>query len=242
MELKMTKIPFDIELAKQITSGEIKGRVVTLEHLSARIVCWDARGDLPIVALINGDDEEYSCKYTEKGLVVDGYPSSDDLMLEVPEYITFKDGDIISGYDYILVCKEPKWEWGFFCLDGYVGIHSTTGGKLYDDLKFENQKLFRFATEEEKGKLMKALEESVNVKHKAILKEFFKEKKQRKGEFTFKQPVLVRSYSQYPWMPAEFGYRGPSGYVVIGGNIFEECIPYNEETKHLMGTTDKWEE
>ena len=27
MELKMTKIPFDIELAKQITSGEIKGRV-----------------------------------------------------------------------------------------------------------------------------------------------------------------------------------------------------------------------
>ena len=68
MDLKMTKIPFDIELAKQITSGEIKGRVVTLEHLSARIVCWDARGDLPIVALINGDDEEYSCKYTEKDL------------------------------------------------------------------------------------------------------------------------------------------------------------------------------
>lgn len=241
MELKMTKIPFDIELAKQITSGEIKGRVVTLEHLSARIVCWDARGDLPIVALINGDDEEYSCKYTEKGLVVDGYPSSDDLMLEVPEYITFKDGDIIAVYDNIIICKEPKIETGVSSFSSYVCLNTTTG-MITDCVTLFEQKFSRFATEEEKDKLMKALQESNNVKYKAILKEFFKEKKQRKGEFTFKQTVLVRSYSQYPWMPAEFGYRGPSGYVVIGGNIFEECIPYNEETKHLMGTTDKWEE
>lgn len=241
MEPKMIKIPFDIELAKKIVNGEIKGRVVTLESLSARIVCWNARGELPIVALISGDDEEYPCKYTEKGIVVDGYPSSDDLMLKVPEYITFKDGDIIAVYDNIIICKEPKIESGVSSFSCYVCLNTTTG-MITDSVTLFDQKFSRFATEEEKDKLMKALKESNNVKYEAVLKEFFKEKKQRKNEFTFKQPVLVRSYSQYPWMPAEFGYRGPSGYVVIGGNIFEECIPYNEETKHLMGTTDKWEE
>lgn len=33
-------------------------------------------------------------------------------------------------------------------------------------------------------------------------------------------------------------YEAP--YNAVGGNWFDECIPYNEETKHLLGTTDKW--
>lgn len=33
-------------------------------------------------------------------------------------------------------------------------------------------------------------------------------------------------------------YEAP--YNAVGGNWFDECIPYNEDTKHLLGTTDEW--
>lgn len=35
------KIPFDLELAKKITNKEVKGRIVTEDNLTARIVCFD---------------------------------------------------------------------------------------------------------------------------------------------------------------------------------------------------------
>lgn len=41
-------------------------------------------------------------------------------------------------------------------------------------------------------------------------------------------------------------YSSPSGekwscpHIAVGGNAYEECIPYNEETKHLLGTSDEW--
>lgn len=35
------KVPFNIELAKKITNKEVKGRIVTEDNLTARIVCFD---------------------------------------------------------------------------------------------------------------------------------------------------------------------------------------------------------
>lgn len=37
------KIPFDLELAKKITNKEVKGRIVTEDNLTARIVCFDMK-------------------------------------------------------------------------------------------------------------------------------------------------------------------------------------------------------
>ena len=60
--------------------------------------------------------------------------------------------------------------------------------------------------------------------------------------------VLVRDYLEDKWMPNFFScYDGTSEYKYgcIAGNsdnvVFSKyCIPYNEETKHLLGTTDEW--
>ena len=30
-------------------------------------------------------------------------------------------------------------------------------------------------------------------------------------------------------------------YVAVGAMIFKQCIPYNDSTQHLLGTTDEWE-
>lgn len=49
--------------------------------------------------------------------------------------------------------------------------------------------------------------------------------------------VLIRDNRETTWEPDFFGYMmdGNSAIcVVAAGNI--ECVPYNEETKHLVGT------
>jgi hypothetical protein len=33
-------------------------------------------------------------------------------------------------------------------------------------------------------------------------------------------------------------YDNKQWVVAVGGNVFSQCIPYNEETKYLLGTAD----
>lgn len=53
IETEYVRVPFNIELAKRITNGTKLGRIVTRDGLNARIVCFDARGNYPIVALLD---------------------------------------------------------------------------------------------------------------------------------------------------------------------------------------------
>lgn len=81
------KIPFDIELAKKITNGEVKGRIVTRDGHQARIICSDKEGYYSIVALVKkscGVENTYS--YNKEGREFDNGMSLSDLLLEVPTY------------------------------------------------------------------------------------------------------------------------------------------------------------
>ena len=70
----------------------------------------------------------------------------------------------------------------------------------------------------------------------------------KKCEFKPFDKVLVRDHLEDKWMPNFFSrYDGTSEYKYgcIAGNsdnVFfsKYCIPYNDETKHLFGTTDEW--
>lgn len=98
METKFIKIPFEIELAKRIQNGEAKGRIVTRDGRSVRVICWDRKDkDYPIVCLVCNDSEENIENYTTQGawdIDISCKVKNYDLMLEVPEYVTFKDGAI----------------------------------------------------------------------------------------------------------------------------------------------------
>ena len=48
--------------------------------------------------------------------------------------------------------------------------------------------------------------------------------------------LLVRFAEHRIWMPDFFAYKENMG--AINGNCRRECIPYNEETKHLIGTNN----
>lgn len=102
MEHKMVTIPFDLETAKRIREGKISGRIVTEKGRNrAEIVYEDNLSNCPLLVVIHSisvSADWFSA--TGKAL-----SSENRLLLEVPEYITFKDGEVLSNEDgdYIFI-------------------------------------------------------------------------------------------------------------------------------------------
>lgn len=49
--------------------------------------------------------------------------------------------------------------------------------------------------------------------------------------------VLVRDYNDEVWFALLFSHINNKGKVNAEGCIWEEIVPYNDDTKHLIGTT-----
>lgn len=96
----------------------------------------------------------------------------------------------------------------------------------------------RLATDKEKQQLFDALakegkrwdadkKEVVDLKPKVELKPFDK--------------VLSRRCSEDYWVLNFYSHKTDYYHICIDGSSNLYCIPYNEETAHLLGTTDDWE-
>lgn len=99
-------------------------------------------------------------------------------------------------------------------------------------------KTFLLATEEEQKQFFSALankgkawdsekKKVVNLKPKCEFKPFDK--------------VVVRCSEADRWSIDFFSYKVHNGYICTGDAWFGYCLPYNDETAHLLGTTDDWE-
>ena len=53
--------------------------------------------------------------------------------------------------------------------------------------------------------------------------------------------VIVRCSKADKWSIDFFSYKVSNGYICTGDAWFGYCLPYNDETAHLLGTTDDWE-
>lgn len=109
----------------------------------------------------------------------------------------------------------------------------------------EHIKILRFATESEKQKLIEALKASKEPEAKEYLKRFFDIELKQEYEFKPFDKVLVRNYTGTYWVANIFSNQ----YEIEGkvrysccGNAYNFCIPYNDQTKHLLGTNDNREE
>lgn len=173
MEKKYIKVPFDVEMAKRIQNKECEGRIATKKDYHIRVVCWDRKGPAPIIGLIDiGDGSESIEHYYSNGVSLHKHDEENgwNLMLEVPEYMTFKDGDLI-----VFGHTEKSLAIGIFHRQQSYKAHECYvkldwfGGLVYDadKLTYNNA---RFATEQEKQKLIKALQESKDVEAKECLK------------------------------------------------------------------------
>ncbi len=157
-EAKSIIVPFDLELAKKITNGEVEGRIVRKDGANVRIVCWNYKslsGKYPLMALVENGIFEESELYTSEG-------------------------------------KYKSWENG--------------GTEDKYDLSIE-----------------------LNKKEKYQFKPFDK--------------VLVRDYDDGVWK-ADIFLNNSDGcnYMCTGNVVWAQCIPYNEQTAHLLGTNKEWKE
>ena len=113
METKLVRVPFDVEMAKRIHNGDCEGKIVTRGRMRVRVLCFDKIGNESIVALVyeETDNKETCIIYLNDGTIPNCKQTRFDLMLEVPEYLTFKDGDVISSGDDVLILKKIVNRW-----------------------------------------------------------------------------------------------------------------------------------
>lgn len=78
----------------------------------------------------------------------------------------------------------------------------------------------------------------------------FKVKRKRFDPKTLKpfDKVLVRNGDDVEWVCALFSFYDEHSEYAVATEYFSQCVPYNDETAHLVGTTDeapeyyKWRE
>lgn len=158
--------------------------------------------------------------------------------LEIEKQSEFKDGDIVAlvvrKCTHIAIFQSRQ--------EAYIGFHAVLCQN--DELLLEEPFRedvgdieLRLATDSEKQQLFDALEKEgkrwdsdkkaiVDLKPKVELKPFDK--------------VLVRDFGSQAWQVSLFGYKDSDFYYCCNGCGWNQCIPYNEETAHLLGTTGEW--
>ena len=196
MEQRTATIPFDLETAKKINIGEIAGRIVTEKGQNrAEIVYEDNSSNCPLLVVIHSisvSADWFSA--TGKAL-----SSENRLLLEVPEYTTFKDGDVLSNEDgdYIFILNA----YGDYLTSLYASLNRNGILNIGDGLSacrnaIEN---CRFATEVERQKLIDVLKASKEPKAKEYLKRFFGIEEKPKYDFKPFDKVLVRDEDDKEW-------------------------------------------
>lgn len=237
METKYVRVPFDVELAKEISNGSKEGRIVTRDGRNARVLCFDVKDALRhIIALVDCGDIERDYTYDNNGRYYERIENEKDLMLEVPEYMTFKDGDVLSNQEgnfiFIFNGKGEVKTSLYACLkNGYL---SFGGSARRDDIEF-----YRHSTEEEKQKLIEELKASKEPKAKEYLKRFFGIEVKPECEFKAGQPVIGID-GRGEWRYDLFSHYNPkyqNGNYICSARSYSKCLPYNEQTAHLLGTT-----
>lgn len=161
----------------------------------------------------------------------------------------FKDGDVVAVdeipfdlYSKCIFILKENLNTGEIKARAYV-LYNVNKNSIFFDTSVTKviERNIHLATDEEKQRLFDALAKEGKV--------WNSDKKQiidlpKKCEFKPMDWCLmrdIRGEECFAWSLCQFAYQLESGkYEAVGGMRFEECIPYNEQTKHLLGTTDEW--
>lgn len=152
----------------------------------------------------------------------------------------FKDGDIVVAeednyYDKVIFIATIKDD---IVSKALINVRYEDYEVYYNEYRFGRNRSLRLATDSEKQQLFDALakegkrwdiekKQIVDLKLKWTPKPFDK--------------VVVRCGKADKWSIDFFSYKVSNGYICTGDAWFGYCLPYNEETAHLLGTTDDWE-
>lgn len=172
------------------------------------------------------------------------------LEIEQPKQ-EFKDGDIVFVESSFIGIHTKSmiaifnkdidncYEFYFaLCNEDYDG--ATTLRILPIMLKETQVEYVRLATNSEKQQLYDALAKKGKKRWNPVTKKI--EDLPKKCELKPFDKVLVRDSNDHEWKAGIFSHYGEGlnyPFICVGCG-YGYCIPYNEETKHLLGTADEW--
>ena len=189
-----------------------------------------------------------------------------EIIFRSGELVICKDGNgDISGEKYKPQDGDVCYLWTLNGSFVFIFRNSGDAGSLYDHISFaldtnhlyvspqtplltrmDNNTEFRPATEDEKQKLFDAMAKAGMLwnAEKKVVEDIPKPYEFKKGE-----PVLVRDRIENRWQLGAFcwinendeGFPFVVGNGLVGGG-FKYCLPYNERTMHLLGTTEDYKE
>lgn len=171
--------------------------------------------------------------------------------LEIEKQTKFKDGDIVfmkgikGGYfaNCIFILRseykdgdERAFYYAFYNADDKFTVAEYGNTKVHYSL--------RSATDSEKQQLFDALAKKdkrwdaekkkvVDLPKKCVFKPFDKVLCRNSKDDTWEADFFARLTRK------EIDYTQSDKYLCVG-DLWMYCIPYNEETAHLLGTTDEW--
>jgi hypothetical protein len=256
MKQNMTTIPFDLELAKKINNGEYNGTIVTSgRNFRVEFVYYKEDGIYPILGVVHTDHGIISDWFSSNGCGSKNYR----LELGVPEYTTFKDGDILSneGGDCIFILNTH----GEYLTSLYASLDIDGNLDMEDGLCAWGNHIekCKFATESERQKLVDALKASKEPKAKEYLKRFFGIEEKPKYEFKPFDKVLVRKEGNKKWniknkkevvyprtgVPVfmlkdiGIGFRTVEGATEVA-NLLVKYNAFKMESKFLIGSYEQF--
>lgn len=242
MEQKTVTIPFDLETAKRINIGGIAGRIVTERGRNRAEIVYedDLCNTYPLLVVIHSIPV-LADWFSSTGKA---FNEENRLLLEVPEYATFKDGDVLSNEDgsYVFILNTH----GKYLTSFYASLNQKGILKIGDNFSAWDNEIerYRLATDSEKQRMIKALKASKKPKAKEYLKRFFGIEEKPKYEFKPFDKVLVRDEENEKWNISLFAREivddsdGLSyKYECSNGTLWDYCIPF-EGNEHLLGTAE----
>ena len=158
--------------------------------------------------------------------------------LEVEKQPEFKDGDIVVYGESVAICRKIYKDTLYF----YVSINDVFG-LLFNEHVVSSEG-YRFATDEDKQRLFEALEKENKAwdnKKKEVV-----DLKPKWTPKPFDRCIWkIRNCEGSIWQASFVSYVDEYGATPMGMSIDEDLVnliilPYNDQTKLLVGTTDEW--
>lgn len=169
-------------------------------------------------------------------------------MLKIPEHITFKDGDIYKTGRGGIAIYNANYKASSGNTPFYVGVRFQENDLVFhvenNDCGFgELDRCTLNVTEEERQEFIGLLSDSEDPRAKEYLKRFLNIELKPKYKFKPYDKVLVRESNDFPWRIDLFSHiqDGAKPYVCLY-HYWKYCIPYNDQTAHLLGTDKNWED
>ena len=165
---------------------------------------------------------------------------------EIEKQPKFKDGDILYvktklGSEYIMINKLSEEVKTAFYVACNLSSKKIYWNQIHSVCRDEEIGILRQVTDYEKSQLFEALAKKGKT-WDAVKKQIVDLKP--KYEFKPFDRVITRNAYDNIWTANIFSHMDSYGkYVTIGCvGGYPYCLPYNEETAHLLGTTDEWKE